>query len=167
MRRAILFVVIAVLALLALPSLGIGQTNTHGGAPSDVFMTNQLEGTCNVEEVKKHAVDLLPTAVSVAEQSHVLAYFTATLSHYERQAALLLELRIAPAGLAPIASSQQWIERGGRGHSTVTVMWQFADIAPGDYTVALNTHMGTPLYGGGGANLQACALTVFVMPVAA
>lgn len=164
MRRTIPFVVTVITALLAFPVLGIGQPfMSHGAPPRDVFMT-QTTDVCNGSEpVGTEPVSLLPTPVSVGEKSHVLVYFTATLSHY-REPELVLGLRIEGPDEA---SSGQWIERGDRGHSTVTVMWPFSDVAPGDYTVKATANMGGPLQGRPGANLQACTLTAFVMPAVA
>ncbi len=169
MRRTIPFVVAVVAAIVAMlavmAGIGIGQTtSSHGGTPSEVFMsTYDTKVVCNEGgEVRKHRVRLVPTAVSVGEQSHVLAYFTATLSHYELNPELLLALQIE--GTDIVESSPEWIERGGGGHSTVTVMWTFQDIAAGDYTVRASARLPGLLAGAPGANLQACALTVFVVP---
>jgi len=175
MRRTIL-VVVVVLAVVALPLLGIGQPFTnHGGPPQDVFMT-QTDHVCNDDRVGTEPVSLLPTPVSVGELSHVLVYFTATISTGGETGVagipgsdnefpeVVLGLRIEGV---ENASSGQWIEGGGRGHSTVTVMWPFNHMPPGDYIVHANANMGGRLNGTNGANLQSCTLTAFVMPVEA
>ena len=169
MRRTVLFVVVAVIALVVLPGLGIGQpTTNHCGTPSDVYMsTSEVNSVCNSNEAQRRPVSLMPTAVTVGQQSHVLVYFTSTLSHYRLTPELLLTLQIEGTNFSE--TSDAWIEQGrpARGpHATVTVMWAFGDVAPGDYTVSATARMGGPLNGGPGAYLQACALTAFVSPIA-
>jgi len=166
MRRTILFVVVAVLAVLALPVIGVGQpTSSHGGSPSDVFMSTTPD-VCNGEEpVEIEPVSLMPTAVSVGEESHLLAYFTSTWSASHKRPELLLSLQIEGDGFSE--TSTDWIARGGGGHYTGTVMWTFEDVASGDYTVQASARVGGPLTGGRhGWNLQNCALSVFVVPTA-
>lgn len=68
--------------------------------------------------------------------------------------------------------SPEWIANTGTGgsernaHGVGTVMWSFPHVAAGAYTVEATAHIaafpGTS--GQSGANLQACALTVFVTP---
>ena len=168
MRRTILFVVIAVFAVMVLPVVGVGQpTSSQGGTPSVVFMgTGPEPELCNAKPIRERPVKMLPTAITVAEQSHVLVYFTGTLSHYQTpELVMTLQLK----GVDSVQSSQQSIQRGGTDrqhvHSVVTLMWTFADVAPGDYTARAAAWLGGTVEPDGEAGVQACALTAFVMPV--
>lgn len=122
-------------------------------------------GLCGTRQVGTNTVRGMPTAVTVAEQSQVLVYFTATLSRYQTPE---LVLTVELEGAGSVQSSPEWIQRGRTGvryaHSTVTVMWPFADIAPGDYTARATARLGGPLDGNPRAGLQSCALTAFVVP---
>ena len=167
MRRTILLVTGAVLAGMLVPGRGIGQptvSSSHGGTPSDVFMSSTPD-VCN-ETLRARPVNLLPTAVSVGEQSHLLAYFTATWNAEHALPELLLGFRTDGADSFS-ESSTEWIAQGGGGgHYTGTVIWTFDDIAPGDYTVQATARLGGPKTGGRRWALQNCALSVFVIPVA-
>jgi hypothetical protein len=163
MRRTTLLAV-AVLAVVALPVIGIGQTTTsHGGSPSDVFVTQP--DSCHGEDpVRRRPVVMAPTPIDVSQPSHVLAYFTSTISTRSREApAASLWLRITGMGL--VETSEQWIQRLDKGHSTVTVMWTFDAIATGEYTVHARARLPALPQDQQGMNLQACALTVLVTPV--
>lgn len=161
---------LAVVVLVAFPGLGIGQpTGSHGGTPSDVFM-NTDPGVCNGEDqVRTDPVSLIPTAVSVGEPSaDLLAYFTSTSSAFGLNTELNVALQVE--GGEFFASSPNWIVHPGSSktpHSTFTVMWTFPNVPSGDYTVEatafLAAFQGT-VGSGDGANLQSCALSVFVMP---
>lgn len=163
MRRTIM-IAVAVLAVMALPIIGIGQTTTiHGGSPSDVFVTQP--DSCHGEDpVRRRPAVMAPTPIDVSQPSHVLAYFTATISTRSKEApAASLWLRIT--GIGVVETSEQWIHRLDRGHSTVTVMWTFDAIASGEYTVHARTRLPALPPDQQGMNLQACALTVVVTPL--
>jgi hypothetical protein len=173
MRRTLLSVVlgavVVLIAVVALPGLGIGATTTsHGLTPTDAF-TNTDPEVCHVEKVGPQPVSLLPTAVHVGEESLVVAYFTSTWSAPSGSPdELLLALKIGDD------SSPEWIANTGTGgseraaHGVGTVMWSFPNVPAGDYTVEATAHIaGAPgTSGQSGANLQGCALTVVVSPMA-
>jgi hypothetical protein len=82
LAAAVFGAVVALIALVALPGLGIGETTTsHGLTPSDVF-TSTEPGSCNPsgEKIGSEPESVLPTAVHVGEESLVVAYFTSTWS---------------------------------------------------------------------------------------
>jgi hypothetical protein len=162
MRRANLVVLVAAIALMMIPTWGIGvTTHSHGGSPTDVYASTDRK-VCNRVEVKRHEVAMMKTPLTVGARSQVVVTFTATASHYARKAALLLELQIyGPNDF--IQRSPTSIVGGGSDHWPVTATWVFRNIAPADYTIWAVAWMG-PLLGGGGANLQGCALTVLVAP---
>jgi hypothetical protein len=163
---AIVATIVAVLAVM-FPGLGIGATTTsHGLTPTDVFTSTDPE-VCHVEKVGPQPVSLLPTEVHVGEESLVVAYFTSTWSAPSGSPdELLLALKIGDD------SSPEWIANTGTGgsernaHGVGTVMWSFPNIPAGDYTVEATAHIGGApgTSSQSGANLQACALTVFVSP---
>jgi hypothetical protein len=170
---AVLGGVVALLAVVAFPGLGVGApTTSHGGSPSDVFMTTESESVCNGDDkVRTDPVSLLPTAVSVGVDSHVLAYFSSTWSGVGKETELVLKLQITGDGF--FESSPEMITQGGSQgitiHSLGTVMWTFEDIPAGDYTVEATAQLAAftgAVKSGDGANLQACALTAFVIPAA-
>jgi len=163
-------VVVAVVAVLAVmfPGLGFGDTTTsHGRVPSDVFMSTD-PGVCNGDDpVRTEPASLLPTAVTVSGESHVVVYFTSTWSGFRTDTELVLRLEIS-GGNEFFESSPDWSSSPGSVHLTGTVMWTFEDIQPGNYTVdaaAFLAASAAALNGNEGVNLQSCALTVFVTPV--
>jgi hypothetical protein len=167
---AVVAAVVAVLAVM-FPGLGFGDTTTsHGGVPSDVFMSTD-PGVCNPDvdtKIGTEPVSLLPTAVTVGGESHVVAYFTSTWSGFRTDTELVLRLQISD-GNEFFESSPDWSSSPGSFHLSGTVMWTFEDIQPGTYSVnaaAFLAASAAALNGNEGANLQSCALTVFVTPVA-
>jgi hypothetical protein len=162
----------AVIVVVALPGIGLGETSTsHGGTPTDVY-TSTEPGICSGEEpVGTEPAALLPTAVQVTEASDVIAYFTSTWSTSGSPTSLLMTLQIE--GEDFLETSPQWIANTATGgsernaHDVGTVMWAFHDVAAGDYAVEATASIaGFPGTNTSGANLQACALTVFVVPPA-
>lgn len=167
---AVLGAVVALLAVIAFPGLGIGQTvSSHGGTPSDVFMSTDA-GVCHGEDpVGTEPASLMPTTVDVAQESAgLLVYFTTTASGWALDTALVLHLQVE--GGEFFMESPEWISHGGspkNPHTTLTVMWSFPDVPSGQYTVQATANLvafqGT-VGSGDGTNLQSCALSVFVMP---
>jgi hypothetical protein len=165
MRRTLLLVVVAVIAAMALPAIGQVITS-HGGSPSDVFMTTDRQECSGEDPIGRGAASLLPTPITVGGQSHVVATFTATVTNdNEPRPETVMRLRIEGTDFE--ASSPQFIERGANGHSTVAVMWTFDSIAAGDYSVLARARLPGRRPSEPGAVFQACALTVFVTPVVA
>jgi hypothetical protein len=167
---AVVAAVVAVLAVM-FPGLGFGQTSTsRGGTPSDVY-TSTDPGVCHADKVGPDPVGLLPTAVQASQESNLVVYFTSTWSAPSGSPTELL-LALQVEGGESFATSPEWIANTGTGgserdaHGVGTVMWSFPHVAPGAYTVEATAHIaafpGTS--GQSGANLQACALTVFVIP---
>jgi hypothetical protein len=160
--------VIAAFAVLALPGVGIGDaTTSHGASPSDVFMSTD-PGLCQLDPVGTEPASVGAIQVEVDEVSHVLGYFTSTWVGFGQETELTLRLEITDGGDF-FESSSEWIARGGRGHTTGTVMWAFDDIEPGVYTVQLSANVSPSqgaVHSGDGATLHTCAMSVFVTPVA-
>jgi hypothetical protein len=174
LAAAVLGAAATLLAVVALPGLGFGETTTsHGLTPSDVY-TSTDPGVCHGDDkVGTEPVSLLPTAVQVGQESDLVVYFTSTWSTPSGSPTeLLMDLQVE--GGEFFEASPEWITNAGTGlsereaHGAGTVMWSFPNIAAGDYTVEATAHIagfsGTNRQSG--ANLQACALTVLVSPTA-
>lgn len=165
---AVVAAIVAVLAVM-FPGLGFGQTSTsHGGTPSDVYMTTEAD-VCHGDKIGTEDVVLLPTPVEVGQQSHVLVYFGSMWSGFEADSALVIRVEIFDgSGFSRV--SPGFSVNNGQVHGSGTVMWAFEDINPGTYTVqavvALYPERGAFISHGDGANVQNCALTTFVNPLA-
>jgi hypothetical protein len=165
MRKTILFVVVAVLAVMVLPGLGIGQpTSSHGGTPSDVFMST--DPACATPGMRQR--EALSTPVAVSEESHVIVSFSAEWALDPGVEGLLtFDLGNADTGWF---TDFEWGVPGSRMHTTQSVTWTFADVPAGDYNAIAYARVDPmPLGPGGGrasAVLDSCALTVFVIPAA-
>ena len=104
---AVLGAVVALIAVIALPGLGIGETTTsHGLTPSDVYSTNGPPGgeICGVVDTFGVA-PVLPTRVTVAVPSNLLVYFTSEWSGLEASTELLLNFQVHDDAGNPVAST--------------------------------------------------------------
>jgi hypothetical protein len=159
---AVVAAIVAVLAVM-FPGLGFGQTtSSHGGSPSDVY-TQTDPGTClnavfNGQTAMEQFVDL-------AVPSHVVAYFTfefARLTTHERG-----HISMSLDG-GPEVPVEGWRFSGTTStHTSGTVMWTFDNVAPGHHRV--NMFGRVAAIGDtdrSSADLNSCALTVLVSPVA-
>jgi hypothetical protein len=174
---AVLGAVAAVLVIVAVPGLGIGQPMTsHGLTPSDVFTTTDERQVCADVDTFGVPGPILPTQVSVAATSNLLVYFTAEWSGLEADTELLLGflVRDEEGNFLPGAAFEWGVSNDPRLHDSGTVMWSFDGVEPGVYTVFADARTD-PVpgpRGGGNTNnnpsavLGNCALTVFVNPVA-
>ena len=172
---AMLGAVVALIAVIALPGVGIGETATsHGVTPSDVFTSTETETCAEVDTFG--TAPILPTEVSVAVTSNLLVYFSAEWAGLEADTELLLQFRVNDdAGNFLMNTPFEWgVSNDPRLHDSGTVMWSFDDVQPGVYEV-LGDARTDPVPGprGGGntnnnpsASLGNCALTVFVIPAA-
>jgi hypothetical protein len=162
---AVVAAVVAVLAV-AFPRLGFGQTtSSHGGSPSDVY-TQTNPNTCwsgGPSGAMQQFFDL-------GAKSHVVVYFTfewATLDTRE-VGHISMGLDGRPETEVPV---EGWRFSGTVStHTSGTVMWTFDNVAPGHHRVDVFAFVSKPRFAGGNelsdADLNACALTVFVTPVA-
>ena len=166
MRRTILFVAVAVLTVMALPVAGIGQpTSSHGGAPSDVFMSTHSKKCVSVGRLGSTA---MPTAIAVGADSHLIVNFTSEWGGLDQDAEGLLGLAlIDAAGKVVKATKHAWSVAGAQATRTsASVMWTFKNVHAGDYTVQAFARVELPPHTRSGASLNDCALTVFVAPAA-
>lgn len=154
---------VAVLAVM-FPGLGFGETTTSQGAPSNVFMQRN-PGNCATVDGGGAAV--MTQDITLDVPSHLLVYFTAewgSLSSYEEG--------LLDAGL-DFQSDFEW---GSSGHTiprtTSTVMWSFDSVPAGTHNVGVGARVDASPAGGNppginpSSDLNECALTVFVVPVA-
>jgi hypothetical protein len=172
MRRTVLFLVITVLAVMVLPSLGIGQTtSSHGGSPSDVF-TSTHPGMC--ANVHADSGSVIPTVVTVTQESHLLVNFTAELFELGIREYGLFSMEVLDdAGDAIAGTDFEW----GFGGNWITITspamtWTFENLPAGVYTVRSNARIERwdgdrdVVPNGGRAILNDCSMTVLVSPVA-
>ena len=160
---AVVAAIVAVLAVM-FPGLGFGQTtSSHGGSPSDVY-TQTNPNTClaagpNGQTAMEQFFDL-------GAESHVVVYFTSEWARLNTH-----EVGHLSMGLdgRPEVPSEPWRFSGTVStHTSGTVMWTFDNVASGHHRVNVLAFVsfmqgaaGTP-----SADLNGCALTVFVTPVA-
>jgi hypothetical protein len=161
--------VVTLLAVLALPGVGLGETTTsHGLTPSDVYSTTEPD-VCHPDKIGTDAVALLPTVVEVGQKSHLVVYFASMWSGFEVDSVLVRKVEIVGEN-GFFENSPDFDVSPGQVHSSGTLMWAFENIDPGTYTVeataALYPEHGAFISHGSGVNLQSCALTVFVSPAA-
>lgn len=166
---ALLGALVALVALLAVPGLGISEPSTsHSLTPSDVFTTTEPE-IC--AETNPNGALALPTQVDVAATSNLLVYFSAEWSGLEIISELLVSLGVKDES-GPVASTPfEWgLSTNPGTHESGTLMWSFDNVEPGTYTVVADTRVDRVAgsHGGGtpSAVLENCALTVFVSPAA-
>ena len=175
LAAAMVGAVVGMIALVALPGVGIGEpTTSHGGTPSDVFTSSEPEVCAEVDTFG--TAPILPTEVSVAATSNLLVYFSSEWSGLLADTELLLSFRVNDnAGEFVMGTPFEWgVSNNPRLHDSGTVMWSFDDVQPGVYAVlgdARTDPVPGPRGGGNtnnnpGAVLENCALTVFVIPAA-
>jgi hypothetical protein len=157
---AALGAVVAVLALVAMPGVGVGTpTTSHGATPSDVFSTTEPD-ICAVVDVD--GISTLPTAVTVDATSDLVASFSAERSGITGDNELLVTV--------DIFSNEVFVEGTPKTHESGTVQWAFDNVPTGTYIVQAGARMDPAPPGPGGTGtptsvMENCALTVFVTPV--
>jgi hypothetical protein len=176
LAAAVLGAAVTLLAVVAFPGLGFGETTTsHGLTPSDVYTSTETEACGDVDTFG--VPPILPTQVSVSSTSNLVVYFTSEWSGFSIDTELLLGFRVNDDSGNEVANTP--FEWGvsldyPRLHDSGTFMWTFDGIEPGVYTVFVDARTdpvpGPP--GGGNTNhnpsagMGNCALTVFVSPMA-
>jgi hypothetical protein len=163
---AVVAAIVAVLAVM-FPGLGFGQaTSSHGGTPSDVY-TQTDPNTCLGASLNGQTA--MEQFFDVGVQSHVVVYFTfewARLNIRER-GHISMGLDGRPETEVPV---EGWRSSGTVSSQTSgTVMWTFDNVAPGHHRVNVFgrvAFIGTDAPDRPFADLNSCALTVLVSPVA-
>lgn len=166
---------VALIALVALPGVGIGEPKTsHGVTPSDVYTTTEPDSCGDVDTFGE--APILPTRVTITGPSNLLVYFTSEWAGLEADTELLLGFRVNDdAGNEVLSTGFEWgVSNDPRLHDSGTVMWSFDGVQPGVYDVFVDARTDpVPGPAGGGsthnnpsAGMGNCALTVFVIPVA-
>lgn len=155
---AVVAAVIAVLAVM-FPGLGFGQTNgIHGGSPTDVFMQG-TPAVCSNEGT------LMAQELTLAEESHLLVYFTGEWTGLGVNETGFLWFRLDGTD-----TDFDWEFPGHRDPETTgTVMWTFENVAAGTHTVSAHSEVRTIPPGQepgfeASAEVDHCAFTVFVIP---
>jgi hypothetical protein len=173
MRKKILWgAVVALLAVLALPSIGFGResgglTTSHGLTPSDIY-TTQMPDVCHESELGTERTAVLPTQVNVAATSNLTVYFASMWSGFERDSTLVRKVEITGDDFFDL--SPDFGVSPGQVHNSGTMMWTFQNVAPGTYTVqatlAIYPEHGAFIVHNPGSAVQSCELTVIVAPAA-
>jgi hypothetical protein len=170
---AVLGAVVALIALVALPGLGIGETTTsHGASPSDVFTNAETEVCAEVPFGEGSGAMFTP--VTFDQESHLLVYFTFEGSGFGPRTELLLGPELEDeAGDVVQGRPFEWgfVGNAAGAHTSGTVMWTFEDVPAGSYIIAMTHRVETVPSGLPGGNepsavMENCVLTVFVNPVA-
>ena len=169
---AVLGAVIAVLALVALPGLGMGEpTASHGLTPSDVFTTTEPE-ICAFVDTSGIDTNGMLTQVTVSETSNLFVYMSSEWSGLEPGTELLISFAVNDdENNFVVGTPFEWgLSNTPRIHDSGTLMWSFDGVQPGTYDVLFDARTDPVPGPHGGSNpiaaLENCALTVFVNPVA-
>jgi len=135
-------------------ALEASSLTAQGPPPSDVFMKTH-SGTCLA--VAAEGQDALARTLTLPRESDLLLYFT-----FEWGSLNLDEEGLLSPKLDEAFSSFEWSFAGNAfSRTSGTVMWSFAAVPAGTHTVAAHAR----LEGGDlSAQLNGCALTVFVIP---
>jgi hypothetical protein len=161
---AVVAAIVTVLALMVFPGISFGNTTGgHGGSPSDVF-TQTNDGTCVT--VDKNGGTAMTQPLTLGVDSNILVHFSFEWGRLTSR--LEGHLNIDLDG----ASSFEW---GFPGNDTTTrtsgtVTWSFDDVTAGEHTVDVGGRVdpipagGSPATGRASADVNDCALTVFVVP---
>jgi len=158
---AVVAAIVAVLAVM-FPGFGFGQTtSSHGGTPSEVFMQTHPDTCLNVGPNDEIALE---QDFTLNEESHVLVYMTFEWGQLNASEDGHVIIRLDGGG--PFDGVEAWRFSGTTTTRTSgTIMWTFDNVAAGDHRVQMFARvtrgLATP-----SADLNDCALTVFVIPVA-
>ena len=163
---AVVAAIVAVLAVM-FPGLGFGQsTFSHGGPPSDVYMQTTPDPNNTCLNAGPNGQTAMEQFFDLGAESHVVVYFTfewALLSTHERG-----HISMGLDG-GPEVPTEGWRFSGTvSSHTSGTVMWTFDNVAAGHHRVNVFARVASIEHDAKerSADLNACALTVFVMPVA-
>jgi hypothetical protein len=164
--------VVAILAVVALPGLGVGEPSTsHGLTPSDVFTTTEPE-ICAVVDTFGIDTNGMLTQVTVSETSNLLVYLSSEWSGLEPGTELLISIAVNDdENNFVVGTPFEWgVSNAPRIHDSGTVMWSFDGVQPGTYDVLFDARTDPVPGPRGGSNptaaMENCALTVFVNPTA-
>ena len=170
-------VVAATVAVLAVALPVLGDTlASHGGTPTDVYTATDPD-VCQKGEpdtkIGSEQLEMLPMTVTVGQESHLVTYLGGMWSGFKDDAALILWVELFNQDSGVSRLSPGFSVTNGTTHNSGTIMWTFENVNPGTYTmqglVALFPARGAFVEHGvtdfRGANIQNCALTVFVNPV--
>jgi hypothetical protein len=160
---AVVAAIVAVLAVM-FPGLGFGQTtSSHGGSPSDVY-TQTDPNTCLA--AGRNGQTAMEQFFDLAAESHVVVYFTSEWArlNIRQEGHISMGLDGRPETEVPF---EGWRFSGTVSTRTSgTVMWTFDNVAPGHHRVNVFGRVSSAGDTNTSADLNACALTVFVTPVA-
>jgi hypothetical protein len=148
-----------------IPRLGFGQsTFSHGGSPSDVYMQTTPDPNNTCLNAGHNGQTAMQQFFDLGAESHVVVYFT-----FEWALLSLRERGHISMGLeGPEVPAEGWRFSGTvSSHTSGTVMWTFDNVAAAHHRFDVFARVASQGdTEDGAADLNACALTVFVMPVA-
>ena len=161
---AVVAATVAVLAVTVFP--GLSFADIQGGSPSDVF-TQTLPDTCLT--AGPNGETAMGQAFTLDAESNVLVYFTFAWGRLNANEEGLIMI-----GLDGEEGPFEW---GFPGNNTTTrtsgtVMWTFDNVSGGEHRVDAFARVDVIPSGSRGgappvADVNGCALTVFVIPPAA
>lgn len=164
---AVVAAIVAVLAVM-FPGLGFGETtSSHGLSPTDVYTQTTPDPGNTCLAAGPNGQTAMEQFFDLGVESHVVVYFTsewARLNIHERG-----HISMGLDG-QPEVPSEGWRFSGTVStHTSGTVMWTFDNVAPGHHRVNVFGRVAFISSDGSDkplADLNACALTVLVSPVA-
>ncbi|HEY3212532.1 MAG TPA: hypothetical protein VGL16_04935 [Actinomycetota bacterium] len=164
---AVVAATVAVLAVM-FPGLGFGETtSSHGLSPTDVYTQTTPDPGNTCLAAGPNGQTAMEQFFDLGVESHVVVYFTsewARLNTFERG-----HISMGLEG-QPEVPSEGWRFSGTiSSHTSGTVMWTFDNVAPGHHRVNVFGRVAFIQHDASdrpSADLNACALTVLVSPVA-
>lgn len=169
MRRAILLALSTLIVLSVAGASAIALMTTSHGTAGDVYTATDPD-VCQKggDKIGREQLEMLPMTVTVEQESHLVTYLGGMWSGFKNDAALILWVELFNQDSGVSSLSPGFSEINGITHNSGTIMWTFENVEPGTYTVqglaALFPVRGAFVEHGAGANIQNCALTVFVNP---
>jgi hypothetical protein len=162
---AVVATIVALLTVMS-PGLGFGQEETffsHGGPPDEYTQTHPGDVCVHVDSSGTQQV--MAQEFTIEAPSNVTAYFSSRVGLVQPREVVFLSFRLdgfeQPEWPFTTTGSSTAKYFGGQG--SAMIMWTFDHVAPGAYsleTFARVTGGQVP-----SADVNQCALTVFVSPV--
>jgi hypothetical protein len=163
---AVVATVVAILAVMGVPGLSLGQgTVIQGGSPSGVYALQEpTQEGCVPGRVTIDGVSIMPLQVELTGPSHVLVSFSFEVVALDSHEKMVLTPRLDGSG-----DDFAWAFFGSSHEAAPgSVTLVFPDQATGTHDVDIYAEVQSPrgYQGRLDASLGSCVLTVTVIPVA-
>lgn len=162
-RRGVVVLGTIVAILGVMVGVGIGQTSSHGGSPSDIYTQTWPEDTCNDVQFDENGATIMEQQVTLQVESNLLVYFSYEIGFRSARQEALLSFGLDDSGpdqewgiAAPASTTAQFFGTRQSG----TMMWTFEHVEAGEHSVRANARVST-----GVAGMNGCNLNVIVTPV--